>query len=913
MLTPKVQLNLAHARAYFREHLAVGDYYAEHERVAGQWCGEAAARLGLSGVVAERDFLRLCAGLHPRSGTRLTARQNSTRRENGRQVANRRVFYDFTFSPPKSVSVVALLCDERIVALHEAAVRAALSELERYTETRVRKGGQDGERVTANLVAATFRHETSRAKDPHLHTHAVVLNATFDPAEERWKALQAGGLYRVQKLVEAVYYHELKQGLLRLGYALERTPRDFAIRGVPASVVHRFSQRRQQIDAATEALRARGELRGNVYAVRARLARTSRPRKGASDHAERLRTAWNETLTPSERQALVNLRGTPVPPAPADVDALVTWAEDHVFERQAVTDESVLLTAALRRAHGQAVALEDLRRALAQRAYVRDPLGRTLTTPAILRGELDLVFAAQDGRGRHGALAPAYRPPPELSPEQDQAVTQILTSRDFLILFRGGAGTGKSFALQAVHAGLQAAQRPLRVCAPQRQQVEDLVRDGLPAQTLARLLTEPTLPPGVVVLVDEAGQIGGRELRTLVQRVQAQRGRVILSGDTRQYGAVAATDALRALEAYGGLRPAEITTLRRQDPRRGPTPTARREIARYRAAVQAAAAGDPATAFARLDRLGWIHEVSDPHRYARLATEYLAAQARRESTVVVAQTWTEARAVNAAIRTALRSAGEIPAGVPLTCLQAMDTTQAERRDPAQYAPGLHVCFVRGYGRFAAGATAEVIGAGPTGVRLRYAGICTTVKLRYADRFTLAQAVPLEVAPGDRLQLKFNGRSREGWPCTNGELVTVAAVAPDGAVAVQDASGRRKTLLPHQRLFNRGYALTTYAAQGKTVDTVLIADAGSTAATHDQQWYVAISRARRRALIFTADKAALRVAVQRTGDRPLALDVKPAAPGWTERFRQTLALLQRRAFVQRRRQVQTHAVKPTYRL
>jgi len=141
MLSPKPQLNLQSAKEYFREHLCVGDYYAEGQTISGEWFGEAADKLGLSGKVDEKEFLALCEGLNPTTGERLTARKNSVRVEEGEIAANRRVFYDFTFSPPKSVSVVALYQDVRIVELHVRAVRMAMQELERYAATRVRKFG----------------------------------------------------------------------------------------------------------------------------------------------------------------------------------------------------------------------------------------------------------------------------------------------------------------------------------------------------------------------------------------------------------------------------------------------------------------------------------------------------------------------------------------------------------------------------------------------------------------------------------------------------------------------------------------------------------------------------------------------------------------------------------------------------
>src|SRR5450432_4069017 len=131
VLTAKTQYNLTNAREYFEEHLCVGDYYDEGQRVAGQWIGAGAEQLGVSGKVRADDFLRLCENQHPATGETLTQRLNSVRMDDGKEEVNRRVFYDFTFSPPKSVSVAALAgADERIVAAHGQAVWSAMQELE---------------------------------------------------------------------------------------------------------------------------------------------------------------------------------------------------------------------------------------------------------------------------------------------------------------------------------------------------------------------------------------------------------------------------------------------------------------------------------------------------------------------------------------------------------------------------------------------------------------------------------------------------------------------------------------------------------------------------------------------------------------------------------------------------------------
>jgi conjugative relaxase-like TrwC/TraI family protein len=913
MLSPKTQLSLKSAKEYFREHLCVGDYYAEGQKISGEWFGEAAEKLGLKGRVGEKEFLALCEGLNPATGEWLTARKNSTRVEDGKVAPNRRVFYDFTFSPPKSVSVVALFQDVRIIELHDRAVRLAMLELEKFAETRVRKAGQTGDRETGNLIGASFQHDTSRELDPHLHTHCVVMNATFDPAENRWKALEASGMYRAQKFAENAYYHELAQGLRLLGYELESNKRDFEIKGVPASLIKRFSKRHQQIDEETQKRVEKEGLRGNVKELRKQVAHDERRRKIKDSTADRLRPSWAKQMTVDERAALIAIRGLkPQRPQQADVAAIVAWADQHLFERRSVVDEHELLSTALAHGRGQTFDLAALKQAVEARDYVRDDKTRQLTSREVLRCELDIVLAARDGRRFYASLNPDYAGSSALSAEQRAAVKQILGSRDFITLFRGGAGTGKSFALKEVERGLAVAGRPVVVLAPQRQQVSDLTKDGLPAQTVAQILTTKQLPANAVVIVDEAGQIGGRQMRELIRLVQAQHGRLILSGDTRQHGAVAASDALRAIEQYGRLKAAEIQEIRRQNPKLGNSRAERDTIREYRAAVKAAASGNVVESFDRLDRMGCVRELNERDRRDVLAKEYVEAVARNEKPLVVAQTWTEVRAVNEAIREQLKAAGKLGPGKVLTAYQTVDGTEAQKREARFYEAGQSALFLKRYGRFDRGDLCEIKGATERGVVLVKNGRCSTLSYRYTDRITVAAASKVEIASGDRLQLKFNGKSTEGSPLNNGELVTVRSVRKNGALVVEDEAGTRKTLAPSQRLFNRGYAVTSYASQGKTVDTVLIADAANRAATNHNQWYVAISRGRKNVVVYTSDKEELRASVQRSGDRKLALDLKantsvPAEstrqqvrqlPAWTHRAWETIQRLQRQQFIEK---------------
>jgi len=195
-----------------------------------------------------------------------------------------------------------------------------------------------------------------------------------------------------------------------------------------------------------------------------------------------------------------------------------------------------------------------------------------------------------------------------------------------------------------------------------------------------------------------------------------------------------------------------------------------------------------------------------------------------------------------------------------------------------------VFFIREYGRFARGDWGEVVGADAQGVILARAegkseaGSATRVSFDYAGHFVVTDKHEVTLAKGDRLQMKFNGKSVEGTPISNGELVTVRRVFKDGRIAVSDDEGKRKTLSPTQRMFVPGYAVTSYASQGKTVDVVLAAytaDESVPITSSRNQWYVAISRGRRKAVVFTEDKAGLRTCVERLGEREAALSVEPS--------------------------------------
>ena len=199
-------------------------------------------------------------------------------------------------------------------------------------------------------------------------------------------------------------------------------------------------------------------------------------------------------------------------------------------------------------------------------------------------------------------------------------------------------------------------------------------------------------------------------------------------------------------------------------------------------------------------------------------------------------------------------------------------TDAQKRDKRFYQPDSVLVFNRPTAGFKSGSAGKLRGITDKHLLIEADNRIRPVLFKELDKITVCQPKELSLSTGDRLQLKANAQSQDGRRLANGELVTVKQIHADGRIALND--GR---MLPKDyRQFLRGYAVTSYAAQGKTVDYVLFSDSAVKAATNEQQWYVTISRGRKGVKIFTADKIQLRQNITHSGHRTLAMDMKPSA-------------------------------------
>lgn len=847
----------AGAKSYY----STADYYAEgQQELAGQWRGEGATRLGLSGEVKKEAWDALCDNRNPDTGRSLTVRRKQ----------ERRVGYDFNFHVPKSLSVLySLSPDERLLEAFQESVDETMTEMEAEMKTRVRKGGKNEDRTTGNMIWGEFTHFTSRPvdgiPDPHLHAHCFVFNCTWDEKESRWKSGQFADLKRDAPYFEAVFHSKLSRKVADLGIAVDRTKNGWEIAGIPNSITAKFSRRTALIE---EMAKEKGITDPQE---KEKLGAKSRQRKVKNLSMEELRQEWRSRLDADEQSWLDQvgrqLGGKAIGEEQTAANQAMTLALDHCLERKSVVPEREVLREALKLGMGKA-SRENVEAEFSNRDLIRaERQGRRfVTTPMVLAEEKKMIDFARQGRGTRPQFGDPTHPFKRqwLNEGQRKAVVHVLGSRDRVILIRGAAGVGKTSMMQEAVEAIEAGGKKVFAFAPSADASRGVLRqEGFGnADTVARLLLDEKLQEqvkGQLIWIDEAGLLGTKTTAQVFDLADKLDARIVLSGDRRQHGSVERGAALRLLETEAGLIPAEIKEIQRQK-------------GAYKQAVAALSEGRIEDGFRQFDKLGWIRQVESADRYKILASDYIAAVAEGKTALVVSPTHQEGHRITDAIRAGLKEMGRIqPNERRFQTLQNANLTQAERADAVNYRPGDVVIFhqnAKGYKR----GQKLIVGEG-------------SVPVDQTERFQAYHANRLSIAPGDILRITANGKTADGLHrLNNGAMYSVKAFNSDGDIVLNN----NWIVLKDFGHLAHGFCVTSHASQGKTVDRVLIGQsAESFPASSREQFYVSISRGREQATVYTNDRESLLEAVSHSDERLTATECFGA-----NRKRQRVSVMQR---------------------
>ncbi len=901
-------------------------YYAKDDpahRDASAWAGKGAEALGLEGPVDPDTFKDVLAGKVPDG----TGRRLGRRGKDGN--VHHRPGRDVTFSAPKSVSLAALIGgDGRIVAAHDRAVRCTLAWIEAdVVETRM-KDPETGRMVRAggqSMVAATFRHDTSRNLDPQLHTHAVLANMVRGE-DGKWRTMANERLYASKMLIGAMYRSELARELGTLGYAVEKTHADgrFEIAGVPRKVVEAFSTRRAEIEAAMAKYGLGDPAENQSLAQRAALMTRAHKRDVDKDalrqswknqaaglgfdvQALAAETAQREVDKESGRDAADHSGNRQGSGRIAEADRAAAWAVAHLSEREAVFSRTDLLAAMLARRPGAVTigeaegAVTRLEKAGALHAANLPVPGQSLTTDKAVADERETVALMRAGRDR-GAAAMRGRAVDKalrnglLTAGQKDAVKLILSAKDRTVGVQGYAGTGKTAMLNRARALLEKRGFEVRGLAPSASAARTLAAEArIESETLQRFLARNAgVAEGrlterskcamraafakTVLVVDEGSLASTAQARDLLRIANALRiPRVVLVGDEKQLDAVDAGKPFAQLQRAGMKTATMDEIMRQRDPN-------------LKAAVEASLAGDVRKAFEKLGPN--VAEVKADNLAGAAAARWLGLPAsEREKAGLMAPSHDLRERINDIIRERLIRDGAI-AGPAMEAerLVSLGYTRAEKALAANYAAGDVVAFHRAYKRLGVekGDELRIVGIdrGADAVKLegKDGGIVSWDPYRLAGRtggVEVYRVEDMELRAGDRIRWTRNDARHE---LVNSATAEVTAVK-DGTVTLRLEDGRSLDMRrddPQLRHVDRAWASTVHAFQGRTVDTVIAAmEANHPHLTTQKTLYVEISRARDRAELVTDDRNALRERLEAvTGERIAALEAIEPEPAET---------------------------------
>ncbi|MGE4030111.1 MAG: MobF family relaxase [Thermoleophilia bacterium] len=652
---------------YERAEFARDDYYSERGQVRGSWEGRAAEALGLAGAPHDGALGELLDGRDPASGEELAG---AGRRRGGN------VAFDLTFTAPKSVSVLAAVGDEGIrravLAAQASGARAGLDYLERRA-CFVRRG-RNGVTVLPGqgFAGAMYLHEMARSGDPHLHAHLVIANRVKGP-DGRWSAPDMRPVYAEAKTAGTIAEAVMRDALTRsLGVEWGPVRNGIAeLADVPSEVCEHFSTRHAEILAEAA---ARGYLSARGIAV---IQRETRDRKRVASR-ERAVGEWRARAAEHgfgarELAAMIGRRRRGRgEPSRIDLDAARTrmigpagltqrnahFARGEVIQALADAHPDGAAAGALEHLADDFLARECVPLVGARIEHGAGHREALYSTPDMLRAEARLLEAAVGADPGGGVVATddateaAIAARPTLGADQAAAVRHLCAGEGRARVMEARAGTGKTFALEAVRDAYERSGVPMIGVAWQGQAADVLQRDaGIPSQTAALLLDRiargdhEAIPIGAVIVCDEASMMPTRALERLTTEAAQRRARLILVGDRAQLPAIDAAGGFAALADRLGA--AELVENRRQ------------RTALQRQVADQLAAGRSGEALAVLAEHGRLHGFDDARdaRTALVAAWAETSLADPGSGLILAHDRHEVATLNQMARATLDEAG----------------------------------------------------------------------------------------------------------------------------------------------------------------------------------------------------------------------------------------------------------------
>ncbi|MBV8828532.1 MAG: relaxase domain-containing protein [Acidobacteriaceae bacterium] len=880
-------LTTGKAKTYYQQEYSVAsnNYLSQGQTLSGHVRGPLAEVLGLSSEIKPEQFERLMEGRHPITGEQLIRHKDTVKTRDGRELGHR-AGWDVTINASKSVSVTTLVGgDEELRQAHLRAERKAIEWGTQFIQART--GASAPAETTAKAVWISFEHTTARPVDgysaPQLHGHNILVNLTQDSAG-KWRSLQTAELFRIQKGMRAVYHSEMGHYLLSRGFEIERGKNhSVEIKGYSKEYLEAESPRSRQIREAVDKWE-RENGRKVDREIRQQLAHEIRDEK-AQLAPERQHDAWranaerfgNEPDRMIQQAARQHERTFSEHEIQRKTEAAVSHAIASLSEREAVFEHWKVVELALD--HNLTTNLDRVEAEIKSRQqrgelirvdHVRPnaPLHR-FTTPEMLAIEREVIERVLTAQNQPEMTAPILeqhlRRYPELNTDQIGVLREALLSHDQVFGIQGKPGTGKSYPLASIKELVEEHGYRVRGLGPTSQATKGLRQAGIDSETLQMHLTRPqSSDRPTLYLLDESSLASGKQMRDFLRTLEP-RDRALLIGDIGQHQSVEAGRIFAELQD-AGMRVAKLDKILRQ------------KDEGLRLAVEAATDGRIDEALRLLKEQGRIHEI--PQRDERLKTMVRDYAVGQGSGLLLSHDNFTRQDLNAATRAELRRTERLKGDTRETgiLITRQDVTGADRERAVSYQPGDTIRYRKGSKRLGIKpkSYAEVIAVDPERNLLivRQGERYQTYDPSTVKGVSVYEPAKRSFSVGDRIQFlqKWDDHS-----ISTRDLATITDIDRHGNVkATLEDSGRTvKWNISQYRHIDHAYAMTSYSAQGATVDHSFI-HIDTSSGIDQTTLKVALSRARFDAHIYTDNTDRLLAAVSRTNDNTQALSPEQVA-------------------------------------
>jgi conjugative relaxase-like TrwC/TraI family protein len=909
-----------HAVGYF-ERSDHADYYALDEVCPSSWEGQTAEVLGIRGqAVDPNKFKRYLSG--EVAGVKLgsTRKTDKCRHKPG---------FDLQFSPPKSVSIAALVGgDRRIIEAHNKAVSDALSLIEeKAIFTRVHTLDKNGEdqthhHGTGNLLAAVFRHETSRKLDPQLHSHAIILNLT-KTSDAQWRSIESRHFYCLQKEIGLLYRQNLAVRLLDLGYELERKKGStFEIKQIPESVINAFSQRKSEIDKTLAEL---GYTRDSAPAsLKEKIAHTNRDKKQYLETNE-LHKYWSsieEKYSFSSKSLVrdVNTKSM-LSSFKEDIkayrfDVLRQITEEsikEISERESVFSQEKLFRHINEKAVGYGVSDKSVKthvsNLLSEGRLIGDrqikvffnqfqewKMVDAFTTPQALNLETEMITLIQPSankfefkfdsneiekiitRSNQDSLSKGYE---EWNSGQKTALRNLLSSSSQFLAIQGYAGTAKTTTvLKTLAKQFELKGVEVIGMAPSASACQSLKQGAeiKHVRTVASHLLENKQiranEDKQLWLVDEASLLSTRDMVKLLKKAVSHNAKVVLVGDIKQLGSVDAGSAFKQLQQSG------LTTFVLDE-------IVRQTNDKTLQAVQASIKSQASEAIKQLQDGGgaFIELPGDASlRASQIVNEYInLSKEERRKTILIDPSIEGRNLLNKLIREELKQEKEIEdKGICLTKLDSADLTKTSQKDLLNYSEGNVIKFLRDYKRKGVEKNSywviEKINTETNTILIRDKSgkelIWNPQSSNWGKKLQVFEAKESELCVGDRIVWTSNDRRRGLINGMKAKVINVDRTQQEVHLHFNNDVVHKLTIKDAcNQHWNYDYATTAHAAQGMTAERVIYhAESFRRNLASQKAFYVSISRAKKQAIVYTDNKNELISQIQHhSGEKQNAIE------------------------------------------